>query len=112
MDTITCDGEEIKVNEIEQIGGVLNPTCDFTDTLYRSRDSRYFLEEERTDALPLNASHQRPRDRELIERMQNKEISVKQVSQRDAMIWYVKSFMNDTKLKKRFVDLIERFASG
>jgi len=42
--------------------------------------------------------------------MQNKEISVKQISERDAMTWYVKSFLNDAKLKRRFVDLIKRFA--
>jgi len=110
METLTCDGKKLKVNELEQIGGELNATTDFSDTLYRSRDGRYFLEEERTDPLPLNSSRQWPRDRALIERMQNKEISVKQISERDAMTWYVKSFLNDAKLKRRFVDLIKRFA--
>jgi hypothetical protein len=84
MDTIVCDGEEIKVSEVEQIGGDLNATTEFTDTLYRGRAGQYFLEEERTEPLPLNARHDWPRDRELIERMKNKEISVKQVSERNA----------------------------
>jgi len=44
METLTCDGKKLKVNELEQIGGELNATTDFSDTLYRSRDGRYFLE--------------------------------------------------------------------
>jgi hypothetical protein len=110
MKTITCEEKQIKVKEIEQIGGELNATTDFLDTLYFSRDGRYFLNEERQNPISPNSSYQWPRDRALIERMQNKEISVKQISERDAMKWFVLSFMNESKLKKRFVNLVERFA--
>src|SRR5205823_10254711 len=106
MTTIECAGKQIAVEEIEEIGGTLNSTTDYTDTLYRSRDGRYLLEEERSIPVPRNAVYTLPRDREWLDQMEKKQVSVKEISERDAMIWYVDSFLNDSRLRRKFMRLI------
>jgi hypothetical protein len=106
METITCDAKQIKVNEIEQTGGYLNPATKYTDKLYRDRAGRYYLEQERNVPLPLNASYTMPRDRDWIRRMQQRTISTEEISEKEVMLWYVDTFLNDDKLRKRFIDLI------
>jgi hypothetical protein len=109
METITCDDrKQIKADLLEEIGGSLDPTTDFTDQLYRSRDGRYFLKAERRNPLPPNANYSWPRDREWMRRMERRKTSVKEISESQAMLWYVNTFLNDDKLRKRFVDLIKR----
>jgi len=108
METITCDAKQIKAEEIEQIGGYLNAMTVFTDTLYRGRGGRYYLEQERNVPLPPNARYILPRDRAWVERMEQRRTSTKEISEKEAMLWYVDAFLNDDKLRKRFIDLIER----
>jgi hypothetical protein len=106
MTTIECDGKQIRAEEIEEIGGSLNETMDFTDTLYRDNRGRYFLEQRATIPIPKNAVYQLPRDRGWFDKMRDEEISVKQLSQREALIWYVDSFVNDDRLRLELVRLI------
>ena len=70
--TITCNTKQLKVREIDQRGGYLNETTDFTDRLFRDRKGRYFLEEERQNSLPPNATYTMPRDREWVRRMEQR----------------------------------------
>jgi hypothetical protein len=90
---------------LEEIGGELNTTTDFTDRLFRTRDGRYFLEEERRVPFPLNSARPLPRRREALD-LGQMTISVKEISERDAMKWFVTSFINDDQLEKKFLDLI------
>jgi hypothetical protein len=85
METITCGEERIQAKEIESIGGSLNSTTDYEDTLYRSKSGRYYLKEETSIPLPPNAVFTIPRDRERVD-----------------------AFLNDDKLRKRFEAMIER----
>jgi hypothetical protein len=110
METITCDAKRIKVEEIEQIGGHLNATAEYTDTLYRGPAGRYYLKQEENVPLSPNASYTMPRDRAWVARMEQRKSSTEQISEKEAMLWYADTFLNDDKLRKRFVDLIERFA--
>jgi hypothetical protein len=110
METITCNKKQLEVREIEQIGGMLNSTTDYTDTLYRGRDGRYYLEEETSTPLPLNASYTMPRDGEWVRLMEQRKTSTREIPEREAMLWFVTMFLNDNRLRKRFVDLIERLA--
>jgi hypothetical protein len=47
-----------------------------------------------------------PRDREWLKRMEQKQISVNEISERDAMIWYVDSFLNNSRLRRKFTRLV------
>src|SRR6266496_678323 len=109
MDTITCGSKRIKVEEVEQTGGYLNAMVDFSDILYRARDGRYYLEQTRQNPLPANGKYEFPRDREIIQRMEQRKISTKEISEKQAMLWCVGACLTDNKLRKRFVDLIEGF---
>ena len=110
METITCEGMRIEAEEIEQIGGEFGDLSNFTDILYRDSSGRYFLKEERSYKVPNNAKYQMPRDREWFDRMTQSETETREISEKEAMQWYIEMFMNDEKLKERFLGLIERFA--
>ena len=111
MQNNTSINLEPEAQEIEQTGGYFNSTTEFTDRLYRSRD-QYYLKEEKWIPLPKNARYTMPDDREWVEQMEQRKISVKQVSEKEAMQWCVDSFFNDDQLKNRLTDLIERFADS
>jgi hypothetical protein len=110
METITYDAKQIKVRQLEEIGGCLSDTENFTDILYRDRAVRYFLSQERRTPLPPNANYSWPRDDEWVRRMERSKTSIKEISEKEALKWYVTMFMNDVKLRARFLDLIKRFA--
>src|SRR5205823_13093144 len=99
-----------KVREIEQIGGYNGPTCDYTDKLFRGRGGRYYLEKERSIPVPENANYTLPRDREWFDRVTQRQTETREITETEAMLWYIDSFVNDGRLRKRIVDLIERFA--
>src|SRR5438128_12176257 len=109
MDTITCDSKRIKVKEIEQIGGYLNATTEYTDTLFQGRAGRYYLVQERNIPLPPNATYTMPRDRAWVKRLELRKVETREISEKEALVWCAYS-LNDRKLWKRLVDLIERFA--
>src|SRR6266478_268130 len=109
IETITCNGRQIKVRECEQRGGYLNPTTDFTDRLFRDRKGRYYLNEERQNPLPPNATYEMPRDRDFVKRMEQRKVKTREISEKEALVWCAYS-LNDRKLWKRLRDLIERFA--
>jgi hypothetical protein len=110
METITCGSVLIEAEEIEQTGGFLNPTTDFTDTLFRGRDGHYYLEERTSIPLPENATYTLPRDREWMDRMEQEKISIREIGEKEALLWAVDSFINDERLTERLTDLIGRFA--
>jgi hypothetical protein len=41
METITCDAKAVRVKEIEQNGGYLNATTEFTDSCFASPEKRF-----------------------------------------------------------------------
>ena len=106
---ITCDEKQLKVRQIEERGGYLNPTTDFTDRLFRDRKGSYYLEEIRQNPLPPNATYTMPRDREWVKRMEQRKVKTREISEKEALVFCVDS-LNDRKLRKRLVALIERFA--
>jgi hypothetical protein len=109
METITCDGKQLKVLRIDERGGYLNPTTDFADRLFRDRRGRYYLEEWRQNPLPPNATYEMPRDREWVKRMEQRKVKTREISEKEALVWCADD-LNDRKLWKRLVGLIERFA--
>jgi hypothetical protein len=106
METITCDGKQLKVREIEQIGGYNGPTCDYTDKLFRARGGRYYLEENRSTPVPQNATYTMPRDREWLDRVTRPKIETREITEKEAMLWYIDSFISDERLRKRIAKLL------
>src|SRR5580765_7502728 len=110
MESITCDGKQLKVREIEQIGGYNGPTSDYTDKLFRARGGRYYLEEERRAPVPHNATYTMPRDREWFDRVTQQKLETREITEKEAMLWYADSFVSDERLRTRIMALIDRFA--
>jgi hypothetical protein len=76
----------------EQTRRDLAETADFTDILYRDGAGRYFLSQERRTPLPPNARYDFVRDREWVRRMQRRKTSIKKISEKQAMRWYVEFY--------------------
>lgn len=101
MKTITCGANRVEVTVVESIGGYLNETTDSDDTLYRDRDGNYYIETQRSFAIPKNARYEMPRDAEWFNRQRRTRTKVRRATPLAAMLWYVEWFVNDAKLKRQ-----------
>lgn len=101
MNNGTCGANQAGLEEIEQIG-----SDTFTHTLYRRADGKYFLREETYNAFPKGKSYTLPKDAAELKKDEQRRVKTTEISEKDAMLWYVREFLNDDMLREKFTALV------